>query len=67
MFLQEKKLETIWELFYEFINTLLLDLLYSMYFSLNYKENKKKKIKIADEYENFTSSLIRDTSNDLIK
>ena len=30
-------------------------------------ENKKKKIKIADEYENFTSSLIRDTSNDLIK
>ena len=45
----------------------LLDLLYSMYFSLNYKENKKKKIKIADEYENFTSSLIRDTSNDLIK
>ena len=32
-----------------------------------YKENKKKKIKIADEYENFTSSLIRDTSNDLIK
>ena len=31
------------------------------------KENKKKKIKIADEYENFTSSLIRDTNNDLIK
>ena len=45
----------------------LLDLFYSMYFSLNYKENKKKKIKIADEYENFTSSLIRDTNNDLIK
>ena len=34
---------------------------------INKKENKKKKIKIADEYENFTSSLIRDTSNDLIK
>ena len=34
---------------------------------VNWIENKKKKIKIADEYENFTSSLIRDTNNDLIK
>ena len=45
----------------------LLDLLYSMYFSLNYEENKKKKIEIADEYETFALSLIRDTTNDLIK
>ena len=26
----------------------LLDLLYSMYFSLNYEENKKKKIEISE-------------------
>ena len=45
----------------------LLDLLYSMYFSLNYEENKKKKIEISDEYETFVLSLIRDTTNDLIK
>ena len=38
-----------------------------MYFSLNYEENKKKKIEISDEYETFVLSLIRDTTNDLIK
>ena len=45
----------------------LLDLLYSMYFSLNYEENKKKKLKFQNEYETFVLSLIRDTTNDLIK
>ena len=32
---------------------------------VNWIENKKKKIKIADEYENFTSSLIREFSRNL--
>ena len=31
------------------------------------EENKKKKIEISDEYETFVLSLIRDTTNDLIK
>lgn len=45
----------------------LLDVIYSMYFSLNYSENKVKKINNSKEFETLGLSVLRDTHNDLIK
>ena len=45
----------------------LLDIIYSLYFSLDYHENREKRIEIAKEYELLGALIVRDTSNDLIK
>jgi hypothetical protein len=45
----------------------LLDMLYSLYFNLNYEENYKNKIEISKEYEEFDASTSRITKNSLIK
>lgn len=45
----------------------LLDVLYSLYFSLDYEKNKTQKIRIAEEFEISGLTVVRDTDNELIK